>query len=97
MTDVEWREIVGRVDAIEDEIERLVRLLDGEGSIAPGVVGILRRQEDQIHKLSSRTEQLELTIQRAKWTFSGAAAVGGALGGGIVYLITQLVQGSLPT
>lgn len=86
-----------RLTTLEHDLGRLIRIIDGEEGVGPGVVGILRRHEDHQKSNTYRLEAIEMTISRVKWTFAGAAAAGGLFGGGLVFLITQLVEGNLPT
>lgn len=78
-----------RLKRVEDGLKRLIRIVDGEGDLAPGVVSILRRHEDQI---SGNTRSLD----RMRWSVTGAASVGGALGGAIVFLLTRLSENVIP-
>ena len=84
-----------RLTRLELDMGRLIRTIDGEGEIAPGVVGILRRHEDNQSRNADRIQEVETTIDKAKWTFAGFAAAGGLFGGGMVFLIQQLVEGNM--
>lgn len=84
-----------RLTRLEVDIARLIRVVDGEGELAPGVVGILRRHEDNQAHNAARIGNVETTISRVKWTVAGAASAGGLFGGGLVFLITKLVEGNL--
>lgn len=82
-----------RLSHLEADLARLIRVVDGEGEIAPGVVGILRRHEDNFVRNHGRIADIELTISRAKWTIAGAATAGSLLGGGMVFVIQQATTG----
>lgn len=81
-----------RLEDIEDIMSRLTLQLSGDGSdLSPGVVGILYNHTEQIQEQGARLGRIERTVDRFRWTLAGASAVGGLLGGGLVFLISQLV------
>lgn len=80
-----------RLTILEVDVARLIRVVDGEndGEINPGIIGVLRRTSDQVKTNAADIESLERTIDRAKWTMAGIAFAGSALGGAVVFLLTQ--------
>jgi hypothetical protein len=82
-----------RLEDIEGILGRLTAQLSGDGSdLSPGVVGILLSHTDQLRTQEGRLGRMERTVDRFRWTLAGASAVGGLLGGGLVFLISQLVE-----
>ena len=78
-----------RMAEMEHELERLARVYDGENSLSPGVVGILRRHTDKFSAVDVRLGDVERTVDRMRWTVAGAAAAGSLMGGGFVFLLSQ--------
>ena len=89
MTGDEMTQLAVRLANVEHELERLARAYDGENSISPGVIGILRRHTDKFQEHDKRLVEIEQTIDRVRWTVAGAAAAGSLFGGGIVYLLAE--------
>ena len=79
---------------MENELERIVRVLEGEGNpdVSPGVMGLLDRQLKFNQKIEGRVTEVERTIDRVRWTVAGAALAGSALGGGMVFLLTRFFE-----
>ena len=88
-------QIEGRVDRIEEALGSLTAQVAGDGTaLAPGVVGVLTKAVDDQEDQHRRIGLIERTLDRVRWTVAGGAAVGGALGGGLVYLIGEMLRGS---
>ena len=72
--------------------EELVELVLGkgeQGDLAPGIIGIMRRQADRIDRHERRLNALERSLDRFRWTVGGFTIAGSVLGGIIVALFTQ--------
>lgn len=82
--------IEGRIVQITDELERITGQLAGDGSdLAPGVVGILGTHTATLSDHGVRIARLERTVDRFRWTLTGAATIGSLIGGALVAFLTN--------
>lgn len=89
MTDPEIQTSLRRM---RDDLDALSDLIRGDGTpFSPGVVGVLNQVTSQTTENTSAIARILRTVDRVKWAVLGGAAVGGAIGGGLVSILTRIM------